>query len=121
MLLTSYVVIREYAVVVSFSGEIDMAVSEAFRSDLMKALDAASAIQPTPLLIVNLHAVSFLSSSGFSELLRVQREAVSRGLVLGLITSHTVQRLMKRIRLDEVLRPFSTLEDAVSVLTGLAS
>lgn len=121
MPLTSFLVIREYAVVVSFSGEIDMAVSETFRSELMQALDAASAIEPTPLLIVNLHAISFLSSSGLSELIRIKNDADSRGLALGLITNHTVQRLMKRIRLDEVLRPFSTLEDAVSVLTGLAS
>ena len=96
MPLTSFLVIREYAVVTSFSGEIDMAVSETFRNELLKALDAASAIQPAPLLIVNLHAISFLSSSGLSELLRISNEAESRGLTLGLITSHTVQRLMKR-------------------------
>ncbi|WIM87999.1 STAS domain-containing protein [Candidatus Mycobacterium wuenschmannii] len=118
--LTTFLDVRQYAVVISFSGEIDLAVSEKFDSDLNQALAAAEGMVPAPPVIIDLQGVTFFASCGFSDLLKTRTEANYRGLAVVLITSRRVQRLMERTHLDEIFDLHLTLEDALRAV-GVAS
>jgi anti-anti-sigma factor len=106
---------REDAVVVHIEGEVDMAVADEFASHLKAGLDAAST-HPGRMLIIDLQAVTFFGSSGLNAVVRCHDDGTGNGIAVALVTtSRTVVRVIQATRLDEILRVYPTVDDALAV------
>jgi anti-sigma B factor antagonist len=107
---------RGDAVVVSFKGEVDLAVASEFKSHLKAGLDEASS-QPGRLLIIDLQDVTFFASSGMHALVSCRDQGTNDGIPVGLVSSSAaVVRVIKATRLDEILTLYPTIDDALNAL-----
>lgn len=62
---------------VALGGEIDMAVAQEFAEQAMGAL--ADCPDESPVVVIDLGAVTFLDSSGIGAVVQIRRRAVERG------------------------------------------
>lgn len=109
--------VREQAVVVSVSGEIDMLTAPTLRSCLEHQLK-----QRPQLIVVDLSSISFLGSSGLAVLVAMQRRAGETGTTLRLVCStRAVLRPLQATGLDEVFQVSGTLEEALTEKGGSAA
>jgi anti-anti-sigma factor len=102
---------REAAVVLRLEGELDAATAEQFERFL------TGMPEPGPLLVLDLHELSFVDSLGLNKLFRAREWANSRGIVMRVVRAPVhVQRLLALAALDGSLGPF--YPDASTALRG---
>jgi anti-anti-sigma factor len=102
---------RDTAVVMRLEGELDAATADEFEHSLM------GLPQPCPLLVLDLHDLSFIDSLGLNKLFRAREWAISRGIVIRVVRAPVhVQRLLALAALDGSLGPF--YPDASTALRG---
>ncbi|SEQ94132.1 anti-sigma-factor antagonist [Lentzea xinjiangensis] len=98
-------------VVVTMTGEVDLANTDQMRA----ALEAQLRSLPRG-LVVDL-ALEFLGSSGLSMLVEVQRTAAREGVPLGVVASgRAALRTLELSGLDEALPMFGSVPEAVDSL-----
>lgn len=96
--------------VVTLSGDIDVATASQVRSDLLPLVNHG-----LPVVVVDLSAVSFLDSTGLGTLLAVQRRADALDVALRLAAPRRGPRRALHITgLDRVFDVYPTLDDALS-------
>src|SRR3712207_3443062 len=92
---------REPAVVVRLEGELDAPTADQFERFLM------GMPEPCPLLVLDLHELSFVDSLGLNKLFRVREWATAHGVVMRVVRAPVhVQRLLALAPLDASLGPF---------------
>lgn len=97
--------------VVNAHGEIDLYTAE----ELRREMQSVTATKPRA-MIVDLSGVSYIDSSGLSELLSAYRDLQASGAQLYVIASHKkpgVSRVLEITRLDHVFRVCGNLEEAI--------
>jgi anti-sigma B factor antagonist len=105
--------VRDDAVVVRISGEVDMSTAEEFSSSLMTALHVASA-HPARLLIADLDGVGFFGSKGLNAVLACHKHGLTTATAVRLVaTTRTVVRMIEVTALDTVLALYPSITEAV--------
>ncbi|AHH98027.1 anti-sigma factor antagonist [Kutzneria viridogrisea] len=100
------------AVVVSASGELDMATTSAFADALDRVvLDGMHA------MVVDLSEVVFFGSAALSVLIRLHRAATDRGLQLRVVCGPLVAKPLQLTGVDQLLNLFPSLDEALHNLT----
>ena len=96
-------------VVLSVSGEVDMATAP----ELAKAIELVS--DQTRAVVVDFHAVTFLDSSGLNALVRGQRALGERGIELRVVTAaeSPVRRVFEITQLTDSLSVVGSLDEAL--------
>jgi anti-anti-sigma factor len=109
--------VRDSAVVVAVAGDIDTATVDALVKNLDSALSVASD-RSHKLLVVDLGDVTYFGSAGLNALLGCYEAGASNGVAVRLVaTAAEVLRPLQVTQLDSVVRPYPTLQDAVSSLS----
>jgi anti-anti-sigma factor len=107
--------VRDAAVVVSAGGEIDSGTVDTLVSHLDAALEKAVA-HPTRVLVVELADVTYFGSAGLNAVLGCYERGLSDGVAVRLVASNAEVRLPIEVtKLDNVLRPYPTVTDALDV------
>ena len=110
-LLTVDVGARGSAVVVSVSGELDLATVPVLRERLDGVPEVSSA--PSP-LVVDLSGLTFIGSAGLALLVDLNNQCVERGVLLALVANGTVvPRAIQVTALDQVFSVHPSLDDAL--------
>jgi anti-anti-sigma factor len=92
---------HEAAVVLRLEGELDAATAEQFERFL------TGMPEPGPLLVLDLHELSFVDSLGLNKLFRAREWATAHGIALRVVRAPVhVQRLLALAALDGSLGPF---------------
>ena len=92
---------RNGALVLSLSGELDAGTTEQLERSLSGILD------PRPLVVLDLHALSFVDSFGVNMLFRTREWAEVRNVTLRVVRAPVhVQRLLALAALDGSMGPF---------------
>jgi anti-anti-sigma factor len=105
--------VREAAVVVSVGGEIDSGTVDTLISHLDAALQAASE-HPARLLVLEMSDVTYFGSAGLNAVLGGYEKGRSDGVAVRLVASNAeVMIPIEVTRLDNVLRPFRTVSEAL--------
>jgi anti-sigma B factor antagonist len=100
------------AVVLRTTGEIDMSTAPVLADEYTQAIDTATA--PAP-VVVDLTAVTFLSSAGLAVLLDARARCVAAGVPLLVVaTGRPVLRSLEVAGLTELLPVYATVEEAVT-------
>ena len=95
------------ALVVRLSGELDAGTAE----ELERSLSAL--LEPRPVVVLDLHELTFVDSLGLNILFRTREWADTRGVTLRVVRAPLhVQRLLALARLDGSLGPFYADADA---------
>ncbi|MET8423221.1 STAS domain-containing protein [Nocardia sp. NPDC004860] len=108
--MTTSVTPHAEAIVLTVTGEVDLATAPALES----AIDAALAGKPAA-LVIDLSAVSFLASAGMAVLVGVHKRAGATRLVV-VADGPATGRQLKMTSLDQVFSLHSTLDEALSAL-----
>lgn len=95
-------------VIVTVHGEIDMASAPLLQSALDEVLRGTP-----PAVVVDMSNVGFLGSAGLSVLVAASETAGSG--VLRVVPSDAARRPIELTALDQLLRVFGTVEDALAV------
>ncbi|WP_082943884.1 STAS domain-containing protein [Mycobacterium sp. 1274761.0] len=104
---------RDAAVVVWATGEIDSGTVDTLISHLEAALDAASA-HPARLLVLELSAVRYFGSAGLNAVLGCYEKGMADGVAVRVVASNAeVLMPIEVTKLDKVLRPYQTLNEAL--------
>jgi anti-sigma B factor antagonist len=95
--------------VVAATGELDVASAAALRR---AALDER---HREPVLVVDLSGVDFVDSSGIGGLVVIRREAMKRRAQVVVVATRggSVERVLRMMRLDQVLAVHASLEEAL--------
>jgi anti-anti-sigma factor len=102
---------RSDALVVRLSGELDAGTAEELERSLSIVLE------PRPVVVLDLHELTFVDSFGINILFRTREWADARGVDLRVVRAPVhVQRLLALVRLDGTLGPFYA--DAAAALRG---
>lgn len=105
--------VRDAAVVVSASGHVDSITVETFHSSLEGALRLAKT-HPARKLVVDLDRVTYFGSAGLNAVLACYERGTSDGVAVRVVAANPeVIRPFEVTRLDSVLRPYGTVDDAV--------
>lgn len=98
------------AVVLSISGEVDLANELSLRACLKTATEAGK-----HLVVVDLKDLRYIDLSGINALLDASRSVAHNGcsIVLAAVPP-TAQRILQIVGLDQVIQTFSTVETAVA-------
>jgi len=100
--------------VVHVSGEIDLMTQEDFDQAVRAGLDTGS-----PMVILDLGEVTFLSSIGLRTLVQAHAETEGTGRVLRVVDgSEIVRRIMKVTGLEQLLALYPTVEQAQCSYAG---
>jgi stage II sporulation protein AA (anti-sigma F factor antagonist) len=92
---------RDGALVVALSGELDAGTTGELERSLSAVLD------PRPLVVLDLHELSFVDSIGVNMLFRMREWAEVRGVTLRVVRAPVhVQRLLALAALDGSMGPF---------------
>jgi anti-anti-sigma factor len=91
---------------VTVVGEVDLATSPRLH-EVLEGLDADQAV------VVDLTGVSFLDSSGLSELVQAHERHAAAGGVRLVVTSAGIRRVLEVSGLDEVFAVFDSPDDAL--------
>jgi anti-anti-sigma factor len=106
--------VRDEAVVVCAKGEVDSSTVTL----LVTALDAAvleAQSHPAKLLVVELDGVTYFGSAGLNALLGCNERGAAHGVAVRLVANNAeVTRPITVTRLDTVLRPYRTVDEAVA-------
>ncbi|HEX2130357.1 MAG TPA: anti-sigma factor antagonist [Actinophytocola sp.] len=114
-LLTVDIDARGSAVVVSVSGELDLATVPVLRERLDGVPEVAAA--PSP-LVVDLSGLSFIGSAGLALLVDLNNQCVERGVLLALVATGTVvPRAIQVTALDQVFSVHSSVDEALGTQT----
>jgi anti-anti-sigma factor len=102
------------AVVAGVKGEIDLSNASQLERRLLDAFDGA-----TP-MVVDLTEVAYLDSSALACLHRVSVAAGDRAVQLRVVTGEAgmAKRLLSITGLDEVLRPYGTVQEALASVSS---
>jgi anti-anti-sigma factor len=110
--------VRDAAVVVSAGGDIDSGTVDTLVTNLDAALEAA-ADHPMKLLVLELADVTYFGSAGLNAVLGCYERGRSDGVNVRLVASNAeVIMPIEVTKLDNVLRPYQTLTDALSATDG---
>ena len=94
---------------VSVNGEIDLQHSAGLRATITEQLERGAPV------LVDLHRVTFIDSSGIAAMVQGLTRARERGLGLSLVGApDPVLRILRLTRLDAVFPMYATLEEARS-------
>jgi len=106
--------VRDAAVVVSAGGDIDSGTVDTLVTHLDAALQAASD-HPMKLLVLELADVTYFGSAGLNAVLGCYERGRSDGVSVRLVASNAeVIMPIEVTKLDNVLRPYQTVTDALS-------
>lgn len=105
---------RDPAVVVEVAGEIDLSNASSLERQLLGALQDADA------LVVDLHRVAYLDSSGLACLHRIFLATDDRRVPMRLVTggNGVSQRLLAMTGLDQVLPTSDSIDEAIRSLNA---
>jgi anti-sigma B factor antagonist len=108
MLLRVDVETREDHTVVTAAGEVDASTADQLGDALLGPL-----VNGAPRVLLDLEQVSFIDSTGLGVLVKVHREAQSRGAAFALVhpTAQT-SRLLGVLGLDKLFTVFDSLDAA---------
>ena len=110
--------VRDAAVVVSAGGDIDSGTVDTLITHLDAALEAASD-HPTKVLVLELADVTYFGSAGLNAVLGCYERGLSDGVAVRLVASNAeVIMPIEVTRLDNVLRPYQTVPDALDGTDG---
>jgi anti-anti-sigma factor len=110
--------VRDVAVVVSAGGDIDSGSVDTLVNHLDAALEAASD-HPMKLLVLELADVTYFGSAGLNAVLGCYERGRSDGVSVRLVASNAeVIMPIEVTKLDNVLRPYQTVMDALSGTDG---
>ncbi|HVQ18400.1 MAG TPA: STAS domain-containing protein [Actinomycetes bacterium] len=105
--------VRDVAVLVSASGEVDSGTVDAFGSSLAGALDAATS-HPAKKLVIELDDVTYFGSAGLNAVLACYERGASDGVAVRVVAANPeVIRPIEVTKLDAVLRPYDSVSAAV--------
>ncbi|MCT7661138.1 STAS domain-containing protein [Mycobacterium deserti] len=105
--------VRDSAVILSAAGEIDSSTIDHLRGQLDAAFEVASE-HSARLLVVELGHVTYFGSAGLNSILDCHERGRADGVVVRLVASTAeVIRPIEVTKLDDVLRPYPTVADAV--------
>jgi stage II sporulation protein AA (anti-sigma F factor antagonist) len=97
------------AVCLAVSGELDLSNIAEFRADLSAAMRGADRV------ILDLHELRYLDSSGINVLLDIHRNFCRQSRRMAVAgPSAMVQRIISIVGLDQVMPVFQTVEEALS-------
>jgi anti-anti-sigma factor len=106
--------VRDSAVVVSVSGDIDTASVDTLVNNLETSVSAASD-QSKKLLIVDLGEVTYFGSAGLNAVVGCYETAATNEVEVRVVANAAeVLRPLEVTQLDSVVRPYSTLQDALA-------
>ena len=110
--------VRDAAVIVSVGGEIDTGTVETLVSHLDTALKTASE-HPARLLVLDLADVTYFGSAGLNAILGCYEQGRTDGVSVRIVASHAEVNIpMEVTKLDNVLRPYRTVSDALDGADG---
>lgn len=105
--------VRDAAVIVSAGGEIDSGTVDTLTTHLDAALEAASD-HPTRVLVVELGDVTYFGSAGLNAVLGCYERGRSDGVSVRVVASNAeVIMPIEVTKLDDVLKPYQTVADAL--------
>lgn len=105
--------VRDSAVVLFASGEIDSSTVDDLKGHLEGAFSTASA-HSARLLVVELGDITYFGSAGLNSILDCHERGRADGVTVRLVaTTPEVIRPIEVTRLDDVLRPYPTVADAI--------
>jgi anti-anti-sigma factor len=110
--------VREAGVFVSADGEIDSGTVDTLISYLETALEAASD-HPTRILVLELGDVTYFGSAGLNAVLGCYEKGRADGVSVRVVASNAeVIMPIEVTKLDNVLKPYRTVTDALDSLDG---
>lgn len=110
--------VRDDVVVVRVAGAVDSGTVHALASALDAAV-AEAAQHPARVLVVEMEQVTYFGSAGLNALLVSSEHGGARGVAVHLVaTNAEVTRPIEVTRLDTVLRPYRTVDEAVASAGG---
>ncbi|WNG89237.1 anti-sigma factor antagonist [Mycobacterium sp. ITM-2016-00317] len=110
---------RDGAVIVHVGGEIDTGTVQRLTAALQAATADALA-RPSRVLVVELNDVTYFGSAGLNALLDSVEAGDGRGVAVRVVAANAeVIRPIEVTKLDEVLRPYPTVTDALTSSEGL--
>lgn len=105
--------VRDSAVVLSAMGEIDSSTVDHLRGHLDAAFDTASS-HSAKLLVIELGDVTYFGSAGLNSVLDCHQRGRDDGVTVRLVANTAeVIRPIQVTKLDDVLRPYPTVDDAL--------
>lgn len=105
--------VRDRAVVLSATGEIDSSTVDQLRGQLDAAFEAAST-HTAKLLVIELGDVTYFGSAGLNSVLDCHERGRNDGVTVRVVANTAeVIRPIEVTKLDSVLRPYPTVADAV--------
>ncbi|XCI64004.1 anti-sigma factor antagonist [Mycolicibacterium parafortuitum] len=106
--------VRDAAVVVRAHGEVDTSTAGELTGALENAVVEAAA-HPARLVVLELDGIVYFGSAGLNALLTCCELGDAKGVAVRLVaTTPEVLRPIEVTRLDSVLRPYPSLDDAVA-------
>ena len=110
--------VQEAGVIVSADGEIDSGTVDTLISRLDTALEAASG-HPARILVLELGEVTYFVSAGLNAVLGCYEKGRADGVSVRLVaTNAEVIMPIEVTKLDNVLRPYRTVTDALDGVNG---
>jgi anti-anti-sigma factor len=98
------------AIVVHVAGEIDLATRDDFADEVMGALGGSP-----PLLVLDMHEVTFMGSAGLSVLIQAHEEAQRARCGLRVVVgTGAVSRAIEISGLEQLLAVHKTVDDALA-------
>ncbi len=96
-----------HASVIAVSGELDLSTSGALEEELLRVMDS-----DVELVVVDLHGLDFMDSTGLSALVKAQQAAVKAGKRFALIRGpQQVQRLLTLTGVADRLEVAASLDE----------
>ncbi len=106
--------VRDVAIVLSASGDVDSSTVDMFNSSLQEALDVATS-HPAKTLVIELDGVTYFGSAGLNAVPACYERGESDGVAVRPVAANPeVIRPIEVTELDAVLRPYDTVSDAVA-------
>jgi anti-anti-sigma factor len=110
--------VRDVAVIVSAGGEIDSGTVDTLVTHLDAALEAASD-HPSRVLVLELGEVTYFGSAGLNAVLGCFERGRSDGVSVRVVASNAeVIMPISVTKLDNLLRPYQTVTDALRSSDG---
>jgi anti-anti-sigma factor len=110
--------VQEAGVIVSADGEIDSGTVDTLISRLDTALEAASD-HPARILVLELGEVTYFGSAGLNAVLGCYEKGRADGVSVRLVARNAeVIMPIEITRLDNVLKPYRTVTDALDGVDG---
>jgi anti-anti-sigma factor len=110
--------VRDAAVVVSVGGEVDSGTVATLVPHLDAGVEAAGG-HPAMLLVLDLGQVTYFGSAGLNAVLECYEKGASCGVAVRLVAPNPeVFRPIQVTKLDKVLRPYATMDDALEAPDG---